>query len=744
LVAIVVDVEVKRIRYKSENGCVFKAIILSPDGKYTDNKINVLITGKLAGEDFRLFQGQRFKVRARQHGEYINTCTGEVEEQIKATSIVEYQPKGGNFISYIASSKYFVNIGVKTATAIYKLFGNDIYRVLEDKNYDDLAQVDLLTEDKAFTLVEGWHQDKNGKLIEWLELYKLPIWLGRKLILAYSNNAIEKLQADPYRLIAFAIKWKKIDKIAIEQFGIKIDDPRRLHAAVSEILFSAYRDYGNTTLNKDCLANSLTKFIGPYLVEDALRQVYSNGSFILLTPSLYQSRGASLQEAYIANETIIRCEHHTKADDSSIQANLTRWQEINYTLTDEQIQAVYNGVTQPLCILTGGAGVGKTSVLEALLYVLTNSGGQAIQMALAGRAAKQMQDATAHGAITIASFLNNVDPRKLQSATHIIIDECSMVDIYSFVRIFQLLNTSQKIILVGDTAQLPPIGAGKVFHVLAETPIVPLTRLTKTWRQDGSTGIAMLSQSVRDGIWTELPSYVGKATGVSHVNATSENILKLIENVFDDLGGNSEYADVKVICPTTKDSDWGSLGINRRMSEIYAGKFLQVCKNSESGVLQPTGLKVGDTVMATVNNWKKEIMNGSLGKIIRFASTKEIDDARRTNIPAPIILVVFDSKEILIDKNDIDSLQWGYAITCHKAQGSQFRRVIIPIINGRNIDKTWVYTALTRGVEQVVFVGNTEVIKQAVAKTSSIDNRTVGLYEHIKQQQSKHTSNRVS
>ena len=415
MVNVLEDVEVKRVRYKSDNGCVFKAIILDNDGKHTDKRINVLLTGKLAGEGFRLYQGQRFKVKARKHGEYINKHTGEVEEQIKATSIVEHQPKGENFISYIAFNELFANIGVKTATALYKTFGKDIYRLLNEKNVEVLSQVAELTEDKAYTLIQGWHHDKKGKLIEWLELYRLPVWLGRKLIAAYSNDAIEKLEADPYRLVAFAVTWKKIDKIATEQFSIKLYDSRRLHAAVTEVLFAAYTDDGNTALGADTLLKSVTKLIGSDLAKLALKQVYANGGFVMLSPELYQSRGASLQENYIANEVFIRTTSQIELVDDSIQANLANWQQQNYTLTNEQIQAVYYGLSRPLSVISGGAGVGKTSVLEALLYVLNQSGGMAIQMALAGRAAKRMQEATGEDAINIAGFLNKLDQDKLNS-----------------------------------------------------------------------------------------------------------------------------------------------------------------------------------------------------------------------------------------------------------------------------------------------------------------------------------------
>lgn len=735
MVKIVEDVEVKRVRYKSDNGCVFKATVLTPNGKRTDREVNVLLTGKLAGEEFRLYQGQRFKIKARKHGEYINKHTGEVEEQIKATSIIEHQPNGENFISYVTYSDTYANIGIKTATAVYQAFGRSIYKVLDDRDFQALSQVEGLTDDKAYTLVEGWHSDKKGKLIQWLELYHLPVWLGQKLVKAYSNDAIEKLEADPYRLIAFEIMWRKIDKIATQHFGIKSNDPRRLHAAVIEVLFSAYTDSGHTALSKEQLSYSLAKLIGSDLVEQGLMQVYGNGGFVMLSPDLYQSRGAFLQETFVANELFKRCIQQKKSYDPNIQAHLDSWQKYNYSLTDEQTQAVHIGLLSPLSVLTGGAGVGKTSVLKALLYVLNHLGGQAIQVALAGRAAKRMQEATGENAITIARFLNKLDSLKVSSATHIIIDECSMVDLHSLVRVFKSLKPSQKIILVGDPAQLPPVGAGKTFHVLSDALIAPTTRLNRVWRQDEATGIPMVSGAVRNGIWKDLPAYKGRTSGVSFLEASSENILESVKQVFDELGGADDQADVKIICPTTKEYGWGTLGINRELSEKYAGNNESVDVSKDNGEFESTGLKVGDVVMASVNNWEKEIMNGSLGKVIRLASGEEVEEAERANLPRPIILVAFDNGELLLDEDDIQSLQWGYAITCHKAQGSQFRRVIVPVIEGRMIDRTWIYTALTRGVEQVVFVGNLDLVKRAVARPPIVDERTVGLLHHINQLQ---------
>ena len=731
MVSIVKNVVVNRIRYKSNNGCVFSAYVLSNDGEKTDEELNVLLTGKIADSDFRLYEGQRFKVQGREHGEFINKYTGEVENQIKATSIVEMQPKGKNFISYIAFNEVFVNVGIKCATALYKAFSTDIYDVLESKDLDALTSVQGVSEHKAFTLIQGWHAEKQGKLVEWLDVYGLPVWLGRKLTAFYKNDAVQKIESDPYRLIAFMISWKKIDKISRNHFNIAADDPRRLHAAVAETLFTAYTRDGNTALNANSLLNGVEKLIGSKLAPKALSHSYSNGALLRLHNDLYQSRGASLQETFIAEDVTKRCLKKEELKTPLIEDLFTQWQDNNYTLTDEQTQAVRSALSKQLTIITGGAGVGKTSVLEVLHYFLKKTNGSAIQMALAGRAARRMQEATGCEAFTIAGFLHKLNSRQVQSATHIIIDECSMVDLYSMTRVLKRIKASQKVVLVGDAAQLPPVGAGKIFHTLVDEPGVSVKHLTKVWRQDETTGIPLISQAFRQGKWRNIPAYQGLGNGVSLYPSSKETILHDIELIFGELGGNDKNADTKIICPTTRDEGWGTQGINRRLSDLYTGNKEQVFISVGKSIPKPTGFKLGDIVISTANNWKKDIMNGSLGRIERIVSAEEIQEAIDKNMPAPVMSVIFDTGEVLLDEDDIINLQWGYAITCHKAQGSQFRRVIIPVVTKTMLDRTWIYTALTRGVKQVVLVGEQLLIKQAIESSPFIYKRTQGLDFHL-------------
>ncbi|MBL7003013.1 MAG: AAA family ATPase [Gammaproteobacteria bacterium] len=729
MVDTIKNVILKTVRHDTENGCVFTSKVLSDNNEITPESLNVLVPGKVQ-KQVDLAEGKCFLVSGNKWHDFINKWTGEVEAQIKAVKIVERKPKGRSFIQYITSSDMFPNIGEKTAKKLYDHFDSEIFKILDDKDIELLKTVKGIPLEKLLTLIDGWHEDNNGKVVEWLDAYSLPISIGFKLIKAYQQKAIEKIESDPYRLISFT-SWKKVDSLARNNFKVESNDPRRLHAAVTETLFNQYINEGNTAVASEMLVTSLSKLIDENDAPEALTHVYIDGGFRRIGENLFQSRGAYIQEEYLASVIARRSVRQTEVPFANINQSIDRWESNNYKLTQEQHQAVELALTTNISVITGGAGVGKTSVLEAINYVITNTGGKAIQMALAGRAAKRLKETTGQDAMVIASFLHHFDEDKLKGVSHIIIDECSMVDLYSFVRIFRKLEFSHKVVLVGDSAQLPPVGAGKVFHYLCETSIAPLTKLTKVWRQDETTGIPMVSQSIRKGEWKRLRGYAGKKKGVSFVHADKKNVYSMVEHVFGELGGIKQNADVKIICPTNADSAWGTLGINRETSEKYLGESPLVFAGKRKGRPSETGFRLGDIVMATKNNWAKEVMNGSLGEIVEVASLDDIEYAKTNEQPMPIMFVEFDHGTVLIDEDDVKYLQWGYAITCHKAQGSQFQSVIIPIVDKWHIDRTWIYTALTRSIDQVVFIGDLDLIKKVVIASPDADNRTIGLPYHI-------------
>jgi len=729
LVDIIKNVVLKKVRYTSENGCVFTGQVLSEKNDILDESLVVLVSGKIQKQVY-LAEGKCFLISGNKHSDYINKWTGEIEPQVKATKIVEHRPSGRNFIHYITHSHMFPKIEEKTAKKLYSHFDNEIYKILDDKDIEQLKTINGISEDTLCSLIAGWHEDNNSKVIEWLDVYSLPISIGSKLIKAYRQKTIQKVESDPYRLIAFTT-WKKVDSLARNNFKIAPDDPRRLHAAVTEVLFNHYINEGNTAVDSQKLIPSLAKIIDEQHAREALANVYKDGGFRRIGEELFQSRGAYLQEKYLAKEFVRRIISQTKRPFAGLEQSINRWESLNYKLTEEQSQAVVLSLTSNLSVITGNTGVGKTYVLEAINYVISDTGGKAIQISSVGRVAKRLKEKTGHDAVVIENFLHSFDDKKLKGISHIIIDECSMVDLYSFVRIFRKLEKTHKVVLVGDSAQLSPIGAGRIFHYLCDSKFIPFTQLTKIWKQSENTGIPMVSQLVQSGEWENLEKYNGNNKGVSFLHADKKTIYSVTEQVFGELGGITPDDDVKIICPTNSDTDWGTLGINRNISSKYLSSNAQVFFGISKGKPKATGFRIGDTVMVTKNIWSKEVVNGSLGVIVDIASLDDVELAKVNDQSMPVMYVKFDHGTLLFDSDDLSSLQWGYGITCHEAQGSLFKKVIIPVISKRNIDRTWIYSALTRSTDQVVLIGNLEIIKNTVKSLPSTYERTTGLSIHV-------------
>lgn len=723
---IVRDVQVAHIRYQSENGAVFSGDILHIDGTLKGERVNVALPGKIAGQDFALFKGQVFKISGFENT-WLNKQTGELEPQINVRKLFEIRGSGSSFVAYVAGNKAFQGVGASTAMALWRKHGRALFGILKDEDVDALTVVDGVSEAKAHTLIEVWKEQNRTNVIDWLEIYSLPVKIARHLYSSYNNNAIERLNSDPYRLLAFAQSWQKVDALAREHFSIEINDPRRLHAAVSEALFRFYDD-GDTAARAQPLTAMVTELIGENLASAALCNVFVDGGFVRVSDELYQSRGANLQERFLAKKITERfgkhCPHNLFASDpaaTSIGRILNEFRVSNFLLTEEQRTAVETALISQLSIITGGAGVGKSSVLPALHLAIEGIGGTAVQIDLACRPTKRMQGATGRKAMTITEFLLSMDSSKLGLVSHIIMDEASMLDLPNAVAVLKKLTSEHKVVLVGDDALLPPAGPGEVFSVLAKRSEIPVTRLTKIFQQSDSSGVQAVAGAIREGVWPKLEKFSGKGQGVSLLMADSKSVGNLIFEAYDILGGPNENEDVRIICPTNSDQHWGAAGLNRQLSKRYEGHGMPVLANRRSPLQTYSGLRIGDLVMATEGNWVKGVMKGSLGKIVCHATESEISMATKVDAPTPVIHVEFDHVSVLIDEEDIKTLVWGYAITCREAHGAQFRRVIIPVVNSEKLDTAMIYTALTRGLDQVVLVGDEHLMRQAVCRKLNIN-----------------------
>lgn len=703
------------------NGAILTGRVLDRQGNETGEALVCVFPGNLLPVGTEVAIGDIWDVCGRPEMYKGNP-------QLRCTLAALARPTGANFIRVLSSGSRFTGIGPALANQLWTRFGEEIFEILER---GDLKRLEaILAADVAQNLVEQWKDFAVTDVVRWLDRHRMNPRLGMKIVGYYGSEAIAKLNLDPYRLLAFDSNWRRVDKLAREGFGVSDDDPRRMHAAATEALYQEL-DRQNTAASAATLFAATQRLLGSSdLARGALNETYTDGGFVE-NGDLYQARGAYLMERFIAGVVQERLTARAQLDllqqDVVISQAIAEFEREVHPLGEEQRQAVRLAMASRIAVITGGAGVGKTSVLKAVYRSVAASKGKVLQMALSGRAAKRMREATGLPAMTIAGFLHSVTESDLAQYTHLVIDEASMLDVPSAFRIFRRVPEHLNVILVGDAFQLPPIGPGLVFHLLADLSGMPVARLTKVYRQSGTSGIPTFSQSVRNGNWPDLPRFDGRGQGVSFVPADADGMAEAIDWLYRELGGSDPEQDVQVLCATKADKPWGTTGINRLLHEIYAAGQPEVYTVDGDGQVVLTGISVGDPVIYTKNDWDRSIFNGSLGRVVSCNEVAPGGSAVAHDAPVPVCTVDFDGLQVHLSSEDMELLDLAYAITVHKAQGSQFRRVIVPVSHSKLLDRTLIYTAITRGVEQVVLVGDVDAAKRATVAAPFALKREIGL-----------------
>lgn len=374
-------------------------------------------------------------------------------------------------------------------------------------------------------------------------------------------------------------------------------------------------------------------------------------------------------------------------------------------LNAAQREAVTVALHQPLSIVTGGAGTGKTTVLQAIHTAAERVGIPVLQMALSGRAAQRMREGTSRPASTIAAFLRMAERRAIDAESEplVIIDEASMLDLPLMYSIVRAIPLRARLLLVGDPYQLPPIGFGLVFHILALSQTVPRVELAEVHRQAQSSGIPQSAHQVRHGVVPPLRQFAGAHAGVCFIEADNDDVIGRI------LGVRAEWAscrDVQIL-GVTKRGAGGTRNINATLCVAGAAARPR---------LNRWDLAEGDPVIYTANDYQKELWNGSLGHIERI-----IESNGRQSLLCRLDGVLHE-----LGEEDFHRIELAHAITVHKSQGSQFGRVIVPVFKSRLLDRTLIYTAMTRGTEQVVFIGDRNAFDAAVTAPPRSHERQVG------------------
>jgi exodeoxyribonuclease V alpha subunit len=387
-------------------------------------------------------------------------------------------------------------------------------------------------------------------------------------------------------------------------------------------------------------------------------------------------------------------------------------QKVGRQLAPSQSEALLRALASRVIIITGGPGVGKTTLMHSILSVLLAKKVKCLLCAPTGRAAKRLSESTGVEAKTIHRLLEYQGGRFTKNSSHpldcdlLVADESSMVDAPLMAKLLQALPERAHLIMVGDVDQLPSVGAGRVLGDLIESRVVPVVRLTEIFRQSASSRIIVNAHRINNG---EMPETVADSDFFFIEREEPEEIpptlLDVVAARLPRKLGIDAIRDIQVLCPMNR----GSLGA------IQMNKHLQERLNpARSG--EPEVEKFGwhfrprDKVIQTRNNYDKEVFNGDIGFV------EAIDVMERE------IRISFDGRCVVYDFNELDEVSLAYAITIHKSQGSEFPVVVMPLAMQQYLllQRNLIYTGVTRGKSMVVLIGQKKALETAVRNRKSV------------------------
>lgn len=623
--------------------------------------------------------------------------------QVVVTDMKLARPEG-RLLARLLAGQRFPGVGEATANKLWDAYGEQLIDVLEAANGDALLKVlpdDARSRAQVETILLEWPLiDAEPRILSGFDRIGIPLHIAAKLLAIYGADALGRLHDDPYRLLAFT-SWKATDAIAL-RMGVAPNDPRRLVAACEAVLHTRLQD-GDTLMAEDALIKAAGALLRAPVGLDVLDTASRFGA-IRKRPTGWQASGAALMEEAIAQRI---ADELSSCSRKPTVLPLADGSDVGVELNAGQASAVAMAISQNISLLVGGAGTGKTTTLRAICSAAAAAGIPVEMMALSGRAALRMREATGQQARTIAGWLNGViaGTIDLSALPLIVIDEASMVDLGSLYRIMLLAPEGCRFLLVGDDGQLPPVSFGLTFHALLEVDAIPRVRLTEVMRQAAETGIPGVAQSVRDGELPDLPAYdPATEVGVTIASCDTREVVATAVAIRRGIPSAQIVGSIKGAGDLI---DGGTVAMNAALHDAWA-----VARK-----LDPSTWLRGEPVIWTVNDYDLDLWNGSLGKVIGMT-----DDG---------LAVRFDEGDRTIPVDLLEHLEPAWAITTHKAQGSQFETVVVPVTASRILDRTLIYTALTRATRRVVLVGDPVVIRDAVRRPPQASRRGTWLAQAV-------------
>lgn len=676
-------------------------------------------------------------------------------EQFKIDTFEKLMPETAASLERYLANGMIKGIGPAMAKRITTMFGEETLHVLKFEP-TRLAQVKGISKDKAIEISDQFNENwELWQIVGFLEKFGIGVQNAQNVYKKLGINAIEEIEANPYILIDVAnnVDFKVIDKMAMD-LGLEYNSDKRIQSSIKYALSRA-------TVNGHCcvLEDELYNFVRTLLgvnndeIEDAM--IYLKAKSDVIIEEREDANWVYLENYYkseesIANRIIMLDNARNIKKISNFESELKKIErKTELTLSEKQKEAVEAVNNHNVCIITGGPGTGKTTIIKVVLELYKALKKKVVLCAPTGRAAKRMTETTGEDAKTLHRLLEigkieDENSNKYQDfetapidADVIIVDEMSMVDIFIMNYLVKSIYQGTKLVLVGDVDQLPSVGPGNILNDLIRSEKIETIILNKIFRQAAQSKIILNSHRVNNGenfvkqedVEDELKNdffYIKEANQDKILN----QIISLCSGRLMSYGNYDFFKSIQVITPTKK----GMLG-TKELNKVLQENLNPLVEGATQKQSMGVTFRTGDRVMQIKNNydifWEREVDGYETGNGVfngEFGTILKIDEEEKR-----IKIKFDDEKYSWYQYSELDQIEHAYAITVHKAQGSEFDVVIMPIVQAAPmlLTRNLLYTGMTRAKKLLIIVGNSNVIEFMVNNVDS-KKRNTGLEFKLK------------
>ena len=715
-------------------GVIDRFTFRNPDTGWAVLKIIEATTGKVitaVGPMAGLKEGQRLRV------EGADDPHPKFGPQVRVETFEAIAPSTAAGIEAYLASGLVKGIGPATATKIVDEFGDDTLRVIEEEP-DKLKQVKGLGAKKITELAEAVRGQRDlQNVLVFLRSHGLGAGLAARIVKRYGQNASALVQANPYRLAddVIGVGFRIAARLA-GQMGIDPSATERLDAALEFVLGQAARE-GHCYLPEEvltrrtaellsCAEEPLQSRLPELALQGRIARQLPPGPTLLLDDPQPVVYPAALVTAEDGVARALNALVTSKAAALPVHPeSAVRWfsQVSGMELASAQTDAIVRALSEPVSVITGGPGVGKTTIVRALVQILEQKGLKLVLAAPTGRAAKRLDESTGHPASTIHRLLEFTpganrfmrDAKLPLEGDMLVVDEASMLDVQLAHSVLSAVPPTMKLVLVGDQNQLPSVGPGNVLADILASGRVATTALTRIFRQQNDSDIVRVAHGMLTG---EIPSNGGEDGDFFFVEASDSRrardlLREIVGSRIPRKFALDPMRDIQVLCPMYR-GEVGADALNRDLQDLLNPGQIEVERSGKR-------YRVGDKVMQIRNDYDREVWNGDVGLLTHIDKN------------AAKVYVRFPEREHQYGFEELGDLLPAYAISVHRSQGSEYPAVVMPITTDHflMLRRSLLYTAITRGKKLVVLVGSRKALEMAV-RNNDDGQRWSGLCERLR------------